>query len=321
LQAPVTLPLPCETAQTATEEPSETLPVQTRPTRRRSFKRTLSESPPPVNVTHRKARKLPNRTPTVMDEKNKKWWKYFDVLTSYQLDISLEIDGDTACLGTWLQQEKNKMDFYYAQHPDRFSALAQWFMNELLSEQNELSENSLPPQFSSPLRHSVIDLLKNEDEDPDFSVPTPTVNSTDSSLTLHASSGQSSVLDLQFSPLLPPLPAPVSNDSIFSTRTETMGRNEYQFIEAVIAFKKETFSCCYINFGRIIDFVDQKVIIQRFHVSSLPLEEAVLEETNERIEISSESIFMERSQFITFELKASGSKLFSIEIFFLRIFS
>jgi hypothetical protein len=304
----------CETAQAA-EEASETLPVQTRQMRRRAFKRTLSEIPPPVNSTHAKTRKLPKRAPSAMAQ-NQKWWKYFDALTSYQLDISMEIDGDTVCLGTWLQEEKNKMEFYSAQHRDRFWALTQWFMNELLSDQKELSENCLPPRCSSPLHHSVIDLVKDEDEDeekyPEFPAPTPTLNSTDSSLTSQASFNQSSDLDLQFSLLLPPLAVPVSNDSSFSAR-ETMGRNEDEFIGSVIAFKKETFSCCYINFGRIIDFVDGKVIIQRFHLSSLPLEKAAFEETDEHIEISSDSIFKDSSQqFTEFELKAtgSGSKLF-----------
>jgi hypothetical protein len=83
------------------------------------------------------------------------WWRHFDALTKYQEetgsyripeDAEIEIAGELLYLGSWLQAEKNKMDYYFKNVTltYRFLALTDWFTNELI-----YSSDSQENQFTS----------------------------------------------------------------------------------------------------------------------------------------------------------------------------
>jgi hypothetical protein len=82
------------------------------------------------------------------------WWRHFDALTKYHEetgsyripeDAEIEIAGELLHLGSWLQSEKKKMDYYFKNVTltYRFLALTDWFTNELIysgdSHENQIT--------------------------------------------------------------------------------------------------------------------------------------------------------------------------------------
>jgi hypothetical protein len=332
VQAPVPDPMPCETTPTG-EEPSGIGRMQTRSMRRVS-KRTLSKSPPPASPTRRKARKVSKRPSIDIDEKDMKWSQYLSAVTnfkeenhSYHIpeDRPFEIEGETVYLGRWLQDEKQKLDFYFGENRKRYLVLSEWFTNELLDEHNNLIENSLV-SIHSPISlcHSLIDCCNEEGKtytgfpEEDTVLPAP----TSAAVIAQTAPSHSPVLDLPIPRRVSPLTTPVLHRRTLPERMKKTRRNaNSKYIGSVIAFKKETLTCCYVNLGRIVSFVDQmNVRIQRYHLSnSLP--ELVIEESSEQLEISYLSVVIQGTKFIEFELMdCNGSKFLYSEIFDFRCF-
>jgi hypothetical protein len=221
------------------------------------------------------------------------WKRYYDVLIGYQEqtghfqvfeETQVESEnGDIFSLGKWLQFEKKKLNFYFEYYPKKFTALSNWFENELMDSTSEKEMRNPAP--------------KSPDKENHFTDDSQTLATADSSL---LSMAAPTVTTNSSGPCQP----------IFQARqTSTSTVKNIQ----LVAFEYQKDFRYYLGLGKFIQYSGNEkkrmIVLQKYIVCDAEnAVESLMEESNERIEIPEAKIFANKSKdhFIQFTLTVNN---------------